>query len=377
MAPNAKWGSTLANAKSVVLLKHHVDPSFPTRETVTLGHMGLSRDAAFTLRTTLLARTTVAAPAIDFVSWTGTWRCISVDVDRVDNGPWAGSHMVVEVLGANFNDFCAYTGGNRIPGKLSSDRIEQVENGWMYYEWGITRESLSWVNLGQTAAINAGKSLARIYLASEMPATVTGIAADLPFFAEDGSGNQLPYYSNMIVYGDVSPAKTILERASIPRSPWATIYLGKYYTVYAGVYAPFGTVIAGQYTPTAVELTDPKVIEAWYDLQDDGTYTIYRTLQTQAAAGIRRYRTLKYAGLVLTAGVPVEGNATISIDGLTNQTDVVYMYARFRVGTDSQIYRVTADVTASAGAATLAITPTITAETAALGDNAQIYFEAL
>jgi hypothetical protein len=126
----------------------------------------------------------------------------------------------------------------------------------------------------------------------------------------------------------------------------------------------------------------PVILENWYEREQDGSYSMYRTLFARSTTSAVKYRTAQYAGLLLTDtdNPPTEGDTTLKISGFRNTTETVYQYAKFSIGGDT--YRVTANTTAVAGVATVSIVPEITLSTEEFcdtddGSAVQIYPEAL
>lgn len=150
-------------------------------------------------------------------------------------------------------------------------------------------------------------------------------------------------------------------------------------TSIAGLYpyttsVSFDTALSGYDTPV--------ILENWYEREQDGSYSMYRTLFARATTSEVKYRTAQYAGLLLTdtENPPAEDDTTLKISGFRNATETVYLYSKFSIGGDT--YRVTENATAVAGIATVKITPAITLSTEEYcdtddGSAVQIYPEAL
>lgn len=122
--------------------------------------------------------------------------------------------------------------------------------------------------------------------------------------------------------------------------------------------------------------------DQWYEREQDGSYSVYRTLKARSLTSTLVTRAVQYGGMVLvdTAQLPMEGDTHVHVNGFTKQTEVVYANAKLIIGGES--YRCTANATAVAGAATVNVSPEISATTEAYADTAdlsavQIYFEAL
>lgn len=125
----------------------------------------------------------------------------------------------------------------------------------------------------------------------------------------------------------------------------------------------------------------PVIKENWYEREQDGSCSMYRTLFARATTATLATRSAQYAGMILTTStLPTEGNTTIKLSGFSNQTEVVYANSKFSIGGDT--YRVSANATASAGAVTLTVVPEVLLSTEQYCDTddgsfVQAYFEAL
>ena len=126
----------------------------------------------------------------------------------------------------------------------------------------------------------------------------------------------------------------------------------------------------------------PVILENWYEKEQDGSYSMYRTIFARATTATMATRSIQYAGMLLTdtATPPTEGDTTIKITGLADVDEVVYANAKFSIGGDT--YRVTANATASGGVATVSVSPEVslsTEQTCDTDDNSpvQIYMEAV
>jgi hypothetical protein len=136
----------------------------------------------------------------------------------------------------------------------------------------------------------------------------------------------------------------------------------------------FNTAITGYSTPI--------ILENWYEKEQDGSYSMYRTLFARSLTSTMKYRDVQYAGLILTNELspPMEGDVTIYLSGFRLATETIYKYAKFSIGGDT--YRVTADTVASGGNVTVPITPEVSLSTETTCDTTdlspvQVYFEAL
>ena len=128
--------------------------------------------------------------------------------------------------------------------------------------------------------------------------------------------------------------------------------------------------------------SDPVIQLNWYEKEQDGSYSMYRTLFARATVSAVKYRDVQYAGMLLTdtASPPLEDDVTLKISGFRNATETIYQHSKFSIAGDT--YRVTADATAEDGVVTVAINPAISAATEAACDTIdgaaiQVYPEAL
>lgn len=133
---------------------------------------------------------------------------------------------------------------------------------------------------------------------------------------------------------------------------------------------------------TLTDYDDPVIVQNWYEKEQDGSYSMYRTLLARALLSAVKYRAIQYGGMVLvdTANLPVEGDDHIHITGLRRLTETIYSGAKLTIG--GETYRVTANTTAAAGAASISVAPEVTATLETYCDTddghaVQVYFEAL
>jgi hypothetical protein len=147
------------------------------------------------------------------------------------------------------------------------------------------------------------------------------------------------------------------------------------------------TSIAGLYPYTSSVAFDvaidgydtPVILENWYEREQDGSYSMYRTLFARSTTSEVKYRTIQYAGMILTDAdtPPAELDTTIKLSGFRNETETIYANSKFSIGGDT--YRITANATAVAGVVTVSVVPEVTLSTETYcEDNAmQVYFEAV
>jgi hypothetical protein len=140
----------------------------------------------------------------------------------------------------------------------------------------------------------------------------------------------------------------------------------------------------------------PVILENWYEREQDGSCSMYRTLFARSNTSVMATRNVQYAGMIITNPLrqPTEGDTTIDMSGFLNLTETVYKNAKFSIGGDT--YRVTANAVAvtdggspatgklflATSANPVSIIPEITLATETLcdtddGSAVQIYFEAL
>ncbi|MDD5485940.1 MAG: hypothetical protein PHW65_00035 [Dehalococcoidales bacterium] len=126
----------------------------------------------------------------------------------------------------------------------------------------------------------------------------------------------------------------------------------------------------------------PVIKENWYEKEQDGSYSMYRTLFARETSSTMKERTIQYAGMILTdtGSPPMEFDTTIILNGFNNETETVYENAKFILGDTT--YRVTANATAVTGRIVLSIVPEISEATEIYCDTddfsaRQVYFEAV
>jgi hypothetical protein len=144
---------------------------------------------------------------------------------------------------------------------------------------------------------------------------------------------------------------------------------------------PYISSVSFGHTPIAGTYDTPIIVENWYEREQDGSYSMYRTLFARTTTAAVKTRSVQYAGMLLTsvASPPTEGDTTIIISGFSNQTEVVYANSKFSISGDT--YRVISNATAAAGVATVTVSPEVSLSTEQAcdtddGSAVQIYFEA-
>jgi hypothetical protein len=140
------------------------------------------------------------------------------------------------------------------------------------------------------------------------------------------------------------------------------------------------TDVAFNTAPTGYDT--PIILENWYEKEQDGSYSMYRVLFARSTTSEVKYRTVQYAGMLVTDTVspPAFTDATIKISGFRNATETIYANSKFSIA--GETYRVSANATAAAGIATVTVIPEVTLATENAcntddGSPLQVYFEAL
>jgi len=390
--PATKWDTSLT-AANCILLSYSVNPNDTQDQTIVRGYKGLSYASAATIKAVLDAATTVTDPSIDSVTFSGTWRVGKAQIIRTESGTTAGSHEVRQSMKYGVNLACMSAFNERLI-RARAYPIEQNENAWMYYELMQNEESKKWVNLSYAAAVAEYEYLWRYYddddivrvnistyyeynLTVREYMIINIINAAWPYLVT-GEGNA-SVTMNLYYGGSDVATKTFGLTAS---SPGYTVETGKSYIV--GV----AQDVNDNYYPTLTEITNP-VIETWYSEENDGSYTMYRTLKETSDTPFMKTRVLQYAGMARAYLVPAAGDAYVYIYGMNDEDTMIHQHAKLRIGND--VYRVTADCEGalydsededSQWVWKPSITPEITAATEDLVDageanETQVYFEAL
>ena len=359
-----KWKTTLEETDAIKM-GYTVDPNVPSSKKLTRGFPGIDRTVSETLATASNTRETRDNPLADNVQYNGTWRIGKAYIQPVNDGDLAGSDTVVEELASKLYDSATST--NEKVARVSSRRYEQNENAWMYYEWFDKYETKKWVNMSEDGAEDAYDLLRQIHTG-----TLAWLNAILWWPGSPSYPGDISPYSDEIYSNTIFKSEVTKSFGAGPGT--AKVVEGTYYIIEYGETEPGYLGIYYRYL-TVAEITDPHIEDCTYELEADGSYTLYRTLYSRSSQYFMRTRTLKYYGMVLTKGTPVEDDSKIWLDGFLNETEVIHENAKFRVGCDT--YRVTADKTAANNEVLLDITPHITAATEELGNDVQVYWEAL
>ncbi len=344
-----KWRTTVAEGNAV-FVSYGVHPSDLSTEALTRKWTGINRNNLFSLISTLRTTKIVTDPKADSVVYTGTWTVDSVDPVLDEGGNLAGSATIVQVLKKNVYELAS-------PDNLTIIRsraypLEQNENAWMYYERYKSEVTKRWHN------IKAANIEAEYNKLKEFQDFNSDHVLDT-----DGEFYVIGHATTAIlVHGDGSPVGW--SHMTTANSYWEPTLSGS-----------IGAWSIGDLT----ELTTPIIRECWYEQNTDGTYNLFRTLETTTATAIMRKRPLQYAGMTLVQGYPMLDDTVLTIAGLEDVDEVVYKNARFRIGSDT--YRVLSNSTASAGQVTVDVTPSITQATEDLCDaepnQVQCFWDAL
>jgi hypothetical protein len=311
----------------------------------------------------------VTDPKADGQPYTGTWTVDSVDPVLDEGGNLAGSATIIQVLKKNVYDYC--TPDNFEIVRTRAYPLEQNENAWMYYERFKKEETTKWYNISASSLDDLFDNMRQIWTYNSQAARK--IEEDDSYF--DPTYHVAYYYDRKHLY-DI-----VVGDGSSSRQP----VIGEYYIAPTAVYeanAPVHGSVVSWWIPYAAvwtSLGNVIIRECWTEKNTDGTYNLYRSLETTSTTSIMRTRALQYAGMTLVQGAPMEDDTVLTIAGLNNLTEIVYKDARFRIGSDT--YRVLANSTAVAGTVTVDVTPAVTADTeTACYDNpnqVQCFFEAL
>ena len=334
-----KWRTTVEDAYWV-FVRYSINPSDALTEMLVRKITGIDKSVLATLITAQKAITTVTDPVVDNQIYSGTWTVKTLDPNPDESGNTAGSADIVQVLIKGF------TTANPDNLKIARSRaypFEQNENSWMYYERFKSEVTSKWSNI---AAANIEDEYDKVRL----------IVSSLSI-----TGYQF-YYLNTdlykIMYIDLLDTRSGILNGYESSSGWYP-ETGTYRIPILKETNDVWYVNAARGLTT--ELENPVIRECWYERNEDGTYNLYRTLETTNDTAIMRTRALQYAGMTLVSGLPILDDTTITIKGLNNETETVYTHARFRIGGDT--YRVLTDATAVADTVTVSITPAITQAT--------------
>ncbi len=324
-----KWRTTVSEANAV-FVNYGVHPSDLASEALTRKWTGIDRSVLYSLITTLRATTTVTDPKADGQTYLGIWTVDSVDPVLDEGGNLAGSATIVQVLKKNV--YSLATPDNVTIVRSRAYPTEQAENAWMYYERFKSEVTKKWHNILAANIETEYDKIRQIFL--------------LTYFDADYCG----------LY-------------SLIQNPSTFIYYTNTPSYFSGAW----------HIGAAEVISNPIIRECWYEQNSDGTYNLFRSLETTTSTAIMRRRSLQYAGMTLVQGSPMLDDTVLTIKGFNNLTEVVYKDARLRIGSDT--YRVLANSMAVAGQVTVDVTPSVTSATETLCDDSpnqcQVFFEAL
>lgn len=152
-------------------------------------------------------------------------------------------------------------------------------------------------------------------------------------------------------------------------------------TSIAGLY-PYIASVSFDTAPAGLTMDTPVILQNWYEKEQDGSYSMYRTIFARTTTATMLTRSIQYAGMILTdtETPPAEGDTTIELHGFNNLTETIYANAKFSIGGDT--YRVSENATATAGVATVKVVPEVSLSTEEYCDTddsspVQVYFEAV
>ena len=346
-----KWRTTVAEANAV-LHKYSVNPSNLVTEVLVRRWDGIDRTYVDAARTILKAAKTVTDPKADNITFSGAWTVGNVWYDPVNGSNIAGSTSIYQELKVGNNLYA--TPDNLSLVRSRSYPLEQNENSWMYYERFKTEDTSRWKNVtyaGLNDEVYEGLRQIRTYDAW----VANRLARDDKF--DRPPPYTIGYYDRLFLYNIIYDETGSYGGASSA----GLYYILSNPTYRLDPYDGLETSWFGTWTAIAT----PVIREVWHEENEDGTYDIFRTLETTNTTAIMRTRALTYAGMILVQGLPALGDTTLTLWGFEKTTEKIYKHARFMVG--STTYRVTADATCVAtdvggvekGQATVSITPSV------------------
>jgi len=375
--------STTISDSDWFLLGFEESPGDVSTTVLSRAVSGLSREEAYAIRTARTGNNFVENPYVDGTQWTGTWKVKSATIRPVNEGTDAGSFMYVETI--QYGSYSSCLDENEVLGRSQSEPYEQNEYGWMFYEWQVFDEVKSWYNIPKDYIQRVQAYMKKIFKTSGSGTGLTIPGLDVSEYVDIG---------NLIVYAEESGSisftsgfnpsegygydiiQTLDGRIVYQTTSAAVFTKGKYYlfNVTRDGTTPDCVGDAGcgwgnypQYKLTLEELTQPQISRCYIEEANDGTYRINRSLRSYSSDYFLKTRGFKYYGLVTVKGAPLLDDSQITLQGFSNETEVIHKHARFQIGGD--VYRVTADATAVGGEVTLSITPTITQATENLCDE--------
>lgn len=355
-----KWRTTVTEANAV-FVNYGVHPSDLSTEALTRKWTGIDRSVLYSLITTIRGTKTVTDPYADGQKYSGTWTVDTVDPVLDEGGNLAGSATIVQVLKKNVYAYAEPD--NVTTARSRAYPLEQDENAWMYYERFKNEITSRWHNLTYAGLIDeVWDGVRQIRNATDFNSAV---------LADDDKVVNVTwkYYHRKFLY-DIIYIDALPFTPHIGAAPHGGFAEGKYYIPDTAVWsAPYGyaETSTSWFFDHWVEVTDPIIREVWYEQNTDGTYDLFRSLETTSEPAIMRTRALQYAGMTLLQGYPMLDDTVLTIAGLNNTTETVYANARLRIGSDT--YRVLDNSTAVAGQVTVNVNPAITQATEDAADE--------
>lgn len=387
MIMSNKWRTTVAEADAV-LERYSVDPADPSGEVLLRKWEGIDRTVLDTLKTTLKAITSVTDPKVDGETFSGTWIVGDVYYAPQNSGSLAGSTSIIQELKPGYS-YC--TPNNKTIVKTRAYPVEQNENSWMYYERFKKEETTRWHNITASAISELFDNMRQIrtwtawYAARvEEDDSYTGPTPEFNTYYYD---RKHLYDIIFIDPNDDYSNPSIINPVTTYGYTESEYYMPKTAT-YEAASPTWGSVVDWWFSsvnnpqpPVADMVAQGNTVirECWTELNKDGSYDLYRTIETTTTTAIMRTRALQYAGMIRVSGLPALDDTTITLIGFLDTDEWIYKDARFRIGSDT--YRVLADAQVSGGAVTLSITPAVSQATEDAADTdpeqCQAYFEAL
>jgi len=364
-----KWRTSVTDS-AWVYVKYSINPSEVSSETLIRKITGIDKSKLYTIITSLRAVKTVEDPYADNQKYEGTWTVKSVEPLPDESGNTAGSASLIEVLSKGSYPYA--NPDNVTVARSRAYPLEQNENAWMYYERFKKEETKRWHNMTYTGIVDSQvfDGIRQIMTATEFTDFVT-----------EGNDKRLSvYYSRRYLY--------VIVKGDGTYTPWF-VGMGGQGDLAAGKYwIPSGITYSANddwHLAGWTEVENPIIRECYYDRQEDGTYNLYRSLETTSDTAIMRVRALQYAGMVLVQGLPILDDTVITLKGFLDVDEIIYKNARFRIGSDT--YRVLSNQTCtevageSVGQVTLDVSPSVTQATEDLADasenQTQVFWDAL
>jgi len=367
------------------------DPVSPTSKMLVRVVYGINRANSQSILNTLNSAETVVDPYADGIVYPGTWRIAKNESQPISDGSMAGSDMITQTLGKYYTTIAdsqwvkeSYRNDTQNPfAKILVRAVYGIDRSYTNtlinsfgstfvgspYADGIVYSGNYRIIKVEARPINDGslngsdviiQTLGEGYFSTLSSSNL--IIAKKTYGTEDQNENAWMYYET----------PTITET-----SRWVSISAGSIANLFpytTNVFFSTG-VLAGYSTPI--------ILENWYEKEEDGSYSMYRTLFARSTTGKTvKYRDLQYAGMILTNAIvpPMEDDATIYMSGFRKADETIYADAKFSIAGDT--YRVLQTVAASGGNVTVSVSPKVTLSTETAcdtldGSAQQVYFESL